>query len=317
MDAHELVAKIKDLAIEMGKTPTSREFYSAVKSSESATRVIFSSYIGLIKAAGLEPNYNRHTKITDDIFKKDIESHLEQHIPKNVKQRSGPWPKIAVLGDMHEPFAREDVKSAFIKFIALKQPEYIVQVGDSRDQYSNASFPKSHNIFTPKDEETTSTDRLTKFWKEVHEAAPNAKKYLLLGNHCIRPLKRVLENLPSIEHWAEAYLKSIMTFDNVETIYDHRQELLISDIYFIHGYRSQLGQHRDYMQANVVCGHTHLGGVSFRQISGKTLFELNVGFCGDAEAKGLSYTAQKTVNWTLGWGWIDEWGPMFVPYVSK
>jgi hypothetical protein len=88
----------------------------------------------------------------------------------------------------------------------------------------------------------------------------------------------------------------------------------IEDIAFHHGYRSQLGSHRDYMHMNFVGGHTHRGGVVFRNIKNETLWELNCGLAGDPTSKGLSYTSQKMNDWTLGFGAIDEYGPRFISY---
>jgi hypothetical protein len=66
------------------------------------------------------------------------------------------------------------------------------------------------------------------------------------------------------------------------------------------------------MLMSCAVGHSHVGGVAYRSIQGKVLFELNAGLLGDPEAKGLSYTPQKLTRWTLGWGFIDQLGPRFI-----
>jgi hypothetical protein len=126
----------------------------------------------------------------------------------------------------------------------------------------------------------------------------------------MRPIKRVIESCPETEPFFN--ISEYFKFKNVETILDARQELYINDIAFIHGYRTKLGDHRDFMLKNVVHGHTHRGGVHFKKIGDKVLFELDCGYIGDPTSKALSYTAQKTTHWTHGFGYIDQYGPRFI-----
>lgn len=280
-------------------------------------------YAVVLKAAGLESvGPSKKPKITNQIFEIDLNSHLAKHLPRTPKNAM-PWPKIAVMGDMHEPFGHTGVKTAFIEFCAEHQPEYIVQVGDPVDFFAHSKFPASRNILKPKEEEDLAKRNLTEFWAALNEKCPTAKKIMLLGNHSIRPLKRVLETVPSIEHWAEKYLQEFLTFPNVQTIMDTREEFTIGDIAFIHGHLSQLGQHRDLLLTNVVCGHTHRGGVVFRSLmhrgatQGEIVFELNAGLAADLEAKAMSYTSTKSTGWTLGWGYIDSYGPRFIPFRQR
>lgn len=317
IDQHQIIQMLQNMVIELGYTPIMKEFAKTFKNGQDKIYDHFGSYSTLCHAAGVDTPVMSKKKINNDVFKVDIEKHLTAYQEKPQYEPITPrkkYPKIAIMGDMHEPFGHEKLKADFVSFVRVHQPDYVIQVGDSMDAYAHAKFPKSHNIFTPKEEERIARKNLEQFWSEVRKAAPNAKCIGLLGNHCIRALKRVLESVPSIEHWAEAYLKELMTFDGVETIFDSTQEYIIDDIAFLHGYRSQIGEHRDYMLMNAVCGHIHLGGVSYRHIKGQTLWELNAGLAGDPMAKGLSYRPQKMFKWTLGWGYIDEWGPRFIPF---
>lgn len=308
---HELICALKQLAQELGTTPTRDQFK---KLSQYGTRyeTAFGPWNQFVEAAGLAPNIVRAKKMTNEIFKVDITNHLKQHIPTEIKPKQI-WPKIAILGDLHEPFGHEKVKSEFVLFCEKFQPDWIVQVGDGLDMYSHSSFPKSQNIFTPKHEEEAGVKNLRELWSELNKVSPNSKKVMLMGNHTIRPLKLVLQHAPSIEHWAEKYLADLLTFDGVTAILDPRQEFVIADIAFIHGHLSQLGGHRDYMLMNAVRGHDHVGGCVFRQIHGRTLFELDAGLAGDYEAKIFNYTPQKMTKWTLGWASIDSLGPRFIP----
>jgi hypothetical protein len=133
-----------------------------------------------------------------------------------------------------------------------------------------------------------------------------------LGNHDIRAVKRTQEKVPELEHFVEAYMKQLFSFEGVTTIDDPREVKRIEGIAFHHGYLSQIGQHRDKLLENVVVGHTHVGGVAVRGLVQSSIWELNVGLMGDPEAKVMSYTTTKENGWTLGFGYIDEYGPRFI-----
>jgi len=312
-DIHSLVQALKELAAELGETPTRAQFEQKVVGAHSALAKL-GGYCVILQAAGLESvGTNKNRNITNAVFERSLERHLEAHEPRKLKPRTA-WPKIAVLGDMHEPFAHTKCKQAFIAFCKEMQPEYVVQIGDAVDFFGHSKWPASKNIYKPKEEEAIARANLEKFWAEIRKAVPKAKCIMLLGNHAVRPLKRILETTPSLEHWIEQYLESYLKFEGVETVMDTREEYTLSDVVFIHGYKSQLGQHRDHLLQNTVCGHTHRGGVSFRSFRAQTMFELNVGHCSDEAAKAMTYTPTKTTGWTLGWGWIDRWGPRFIPF---
>jgi len=306
----ELINKLRELAIELGRTPYWHEITTIMSNSQIYKN--FGSYPIMIQAAGLEPA-PKAKRLTNEIFRVDIAEHIDNHQDNTIQKRKS-YPKIACLGDLHEPFSHANLKQDFKLFVEKFKPEYIIQLGDAMDQYSWGKFPRSHNVFTPKQEEELARKNLEEFWSEMKKAAPKAKCIQLIGNHDARVLKRTLEVMPAMEHWIEKYFKDIYTFDNVHTVIDPREEFILEDIAFHHGYRSRLGQHRDFMQMNFVGGHTHKGGVVYRNIKNQVLWELNCGLAGDPTSKGLSYTNQKMNDWTLGFAAIDEYGPRFIPY---
>lgn len=149
-------------------------------------------------------------------------------------------------------------------------------------------------------------------WQKLKGASPEAKLHLITGNHDARPLKRVLESVPTVEHWVQEYWKKLMTFDGVETIYDHRTELEIAGILFTHGYLGKEGAHRDYYLKNVVIGHLHKGWVQYRRFHNQTFFELCAGFLGEPESKAMTYNNSRMANYQLGFAAIDQYGPRFI-----
>lgn len=312
---------MKALAVDLGRTPTRAQAEGAVAGFRYKLERLFNgSHALLLKAAGLETyNERRSSKPRgNEIFEADLGERLERFKPRESSQTLGFSPTL-VIGDTHFPFASERVLEAIYAFTEKHQPKRIVQVGDLFDQYAHSRFPRSHNLYTPKEEEKLAREGAEKMWARLQALAPGAECYQLMGNHDLRAMKLTLANMPSLEHAVKKYLEELMAFPGVTTITDERQELVLDGVAYIHGYASGFGKHRDHMGMNAVVGHTHLGAVTYRRRFGtssggsETLWELNAGLVGDPEAKAFSYTPQRIVNWTQGFGFIWPWGPQFIP----
>jgi predicted phosphodiesterase len=311
MDAHDLVAKLKELASELGRTPTRREFEVHVKGG-TYQLAKFGGYTPLVQAAGLEVNRaEKPRKIDNTIFVRDIEKQIEDFTPRPLIQK--PWPKIASISDIHWPFSSKRVLDSFLAFIEKQQPEYVFINGDAWDMFAHSKYPRSHNVYTPREEQNLARRQNEEFWAEVKKRCPAAQCVQMMGNHDIRPLKRILESYPEAEDWIVEKLKQLFTFEGVQTVMDPREEFMIGDIAIFHGYRTGLGAHRDYTHFNCINGHTHKGGTVFKPIRGAQIWELNSGVAGDPESKGLTYTPQRITDWTPGFGFVDELGPRFIP----
>lgn len=297
------------MAIELGRTPRRDEFTYSLKGGDYKLRTLFGDYETLVLAAGL--NLNKGKKITNEIFEKDISKHLSKMKPRKIKTQE--LPTIASISDIHWPFSNDRVIKRFLEYVGDEKPKYIILNGDAHDMYSHMKFPRSHNLFTPREETNKARSMNEKFWAEILKRSKDSKNYQLIGNHDLRPLKRILESYPEAEDWIQEKLNQIFTFKGVTTIYDPREELILNNIAIFHGYKTKLGDHRDYTLMNCINGHTHRGGVAYRQLRGEVLWELNCGFAGDPESKGLSYTPQKITNWTPGFGAVDALGPRFIP----
>lgn len=310
MDEHDLVVAIKQLALELGRTPTRSQFEHHVKGGKYSLEILFGTYGALINAAGLAPNQGAR-KIDNSIFEKKIEPFLEAYKPEVPKEKI-PYPRGAYISDIHFPFSNQRVLDRFYRHIEKEKPDYVVLVGDAWDMYSHSRFPRSQNIFTPREEQDLSRKKNEEMWIEVKKAHSLAKCYQMLGNHDIRPLKRILESYPAAEDWVERMLQELFSFHGVETIHDPRQELILGNIVLHHGCRSKLGDHRDYLLQNAIVGHTHLAGIVYKQLRGEVIFEMNCGLAGDPFSKGLSYTPQKITHWTSSFGVTCEDGPRII-----
>lgn len=220
--------------------------------------------------------------------------------------------RILVIGDTHFPFVSSRISRLYDVAKEL-QPNHIVQVGDLYDMFSFSKYPRTHTIMTPRQELEKGQKMARSMWDKLKTIAPDAKCHQLLGNHDGRVMKRIIESVPEAETLID--IGSLFRFQGVTTTASEREELIIGDILFMHGFRSKLGDHVSHNKMSTVCGHSHVGGVVFVRLGDEILFELNAGFLAAEESKALGYTAQRRISkWTLGCGFIDEFGPRFIPF---
>lgn len=195
--------------------------------------------------------------------------------------------------------------------IERKKPHVICQIGDLYDFYSASHFPATRNMMTPKHELEEGLQGAKTMWETIRRIAPQASCYQIKGNHDIRPIKRVLELIPALEHFFS--IDDVFKFHGVDTVLDDKEELLIDGIVYEHGFYSQPGRHcRENMRPTVM-GHTHRGWTHFESIRNHLLWELNVGYLADPKSVALSYGRKRWTKWTTGYGWIDGSGPRFCP----
>jgi predicted phosphodiesterase len=306
---HRLIAELKEIASELGHSPTRDEYRKHTKIGEKAYRRLFGGFTPFLMAAGLKTYAEKTDK--NAAFIAPIGSI--QHDTAIKKPALGIKSKFLILGDTHFPWVNVGALEAVYQFIeANPDISHVIQVGDLYDMYSWAKFPRSHMLYTPKAEIELGRKMAEEMWSKIRAMLPKAALYQIMGNHDVRPLKKVMELAPEIEIFIE--INRWYQFDSVHTVTDPREWLTIENYHFTHGHLSGLGSHAKRFTKNVICGHTHTGGVYYGQLeSGKIIFELNAGYLGDPNSRPLSYTATKTVHWTVGFGVIDQWGPRFIP----
>lgn len=317
--AHEIVAEIKRVALELGRTPTRAEFEARSQFTKWSIDCAFGSYRTAIQAAGLMPKTQKvdHSKLFNVSVQKQIEDHKSLlSAPNHSFPAKFP---IVVIGDAHFPFINVDILTWIYQMIDAIKPGQVVQIGDLYDYFAMSRFPRSLNTYSPDEEVRLGREMACDLWRTVQKLAPGAECYQILGNHCIRPMKALIAKAPELEPFMREKFKEHFEFDGVTTIHDPRQELYLGNTIFQHGYRSKLGEHAMHNQMSTVCGHSHVGGCLYFPLykpggKSKIIFEANAGLGpGDPESKALGYTPQKITKWTQGILIIYEEGPMFVP----
>jgi predicted phosphodiesterase len=228
---------------------------------------------------------------------------------------------VVILGDSHLPYGDKVVVKKAIEVIRALKPYYVVQIGDLYDFYFHSSYPKKLLKCTAEEEYYNGRTEAEAMWQDIRRLSPTSKCFQLKGNHDDRPYKRIMERNPEIMLFAGPGMKRMFTFKGVETIHDSTEELLLNTVHgsvlFHHGHRAKLGDHLIYNQTSTVVGHSHSGGVVFKQYADGLKFELNCGYSGDPYQGPLQYGSQQKKYWTHGCGVIDTLGPRFVPLKGK
>ncbi len=222
--------------------------------------------------------------------------------------------KSVILGDLHAPFhSKRGVKRA-LEYIGDTKPMFVVQIGDLYDQLSGTHHPHSRNVMTPAEECNQARQAAVALWAGVRKAAPKAKCHQITGNHDARTMKRVLENLPEVEHLVRPALRELYEFEGVKSVHSEWDELFIDDVCYMHGFRKQ-GDHAKWNNMNTVHGHDHKGDIKWIPARGKNLWEMSVGFLGEIDSPAFGYRSQKQIHgWSLGIGVIDTYGPRFISF---
>lgn len=230
------------------------------------------------------------------------------------------------MGDTHFPFIHRRYLVKMVQWAEDNKPDIIIQIGDLYDNYSFSKYTKVVNMLTPEQELNRGRLLAEQMWTDLQAAAPKAECYQMMGNHCARIIKRVLERLPALSMKVKLKEKvkslhnidQLFEFPNVISVLDYRAELTLEGILFVHGFRGNIGEHAKYFQRSVVTGHLHKGGVLYQKIAKKVLWELNCGFLGDSKLLPFQYGETKTSNWTPGFGVIEKecgvWVPRFIAF---
>lgn len=187
-------------------------------------------------------------------------------------------------------------------------------MGDLYDFYSWGKWPRKRYVYTPEAEIGYGREMAEDFWKRVRSASRRSKCFQIRGNHDDRPYLRLAERMPELTGIVDGHLDGFFEFTGVETVGESRDELVIGDTMFMHGFRSKLGDHARHNRMSTVVGHSHTGGCVFIRNGTETLYELNCGFVADPGSIPMSYSRQRQIStWTQGFGTIDQFGPRFIP----
>lgn len=152
---------------------------------------------------------------------------------------------------------------------------------------------------------------LEEFWATIRllNRNPKAEYIQMLGNHDVRPHKRLVEKCPDLEPFFD--FRSAFEFIGVKTHFDPRAVVMVNGFACHHGWKSRFGSHAMEL-GNCIVGHTHKPGIHIVSYGGKKLIEVNCGYLADPLAKQLGYTATNVTTWSHAVAEVDEDGPRVI-----
>lgn len=309
-----IVAALKSVANDLGRPPTRAELEQLRGFKKHQIDITFGTYTAALAAAGFaafDTRKKSNKKLVQEFFSADL-SQLLSKACTPASPLLEPYPNIICIGDMHLPWWHEPTITMLYLILEQEQPDYIIQMGDLYDFFSFGKYPRSHLLIRPDEELRIGRQLAETFWQTVRRICPRAKLVQLIGNHDLRPMKRVLESgSPELEPFFN--FKSFFEFEGVHTQHDAREPYRIKEFSFIHGHLSQAGAHRNQLKTHVAHGHTHRGGVVMNKRDGRHLVEIDCGHVGDASKKVFNYTAVREPSWTRGYAQIKGYCFAFIP----
>lgn len=220
--------------------------------------------------------------------------------------------RVLAIPDCHFPFHNQDSLTKIYALIERLKPTVVIQLGDIYDCYSFSKYPRSHDIMTPKEEIAEARLAAEALWRNVRAAGFSKMRMVqLVGNHDVRPQKRIEEKYPEIASLID--LNHLWQFKSVETVIDDRCKFEIDGVIYTHGFRSKLGDHMRFLGKSVVRGHSHRAGLVWLNQWEKLLFEMECGYIADDQAEPLKYTHTQQMSWIQACGFVSDFGPQIIP----
>jgi hypothetical protein len=181
--------------------------------------------------------------------------------------------KIAFPTDEHFPFQDDKARSIALKIVSDFNPDLLITGSDGIDFYAISSFDKN-----PERAKVNLQDEIDGWRKgqlEWRDAAPNAKRTFIPGNHEDR-LRRYLWRHPEIASLKVMSLPKVLGLEDLGIEYSavdySSHEIAASDQLIIkHGQYVRRGSgqsaraelEHEHFSISILTGHTHRGGSFF------------------------------------------------------
>lgn len=167
--------------------------------------------------------------------------------------------------DEHHPYADPYARSLALKIIEDFKPTQMIVGSDGIDFYTISSYDKdparakSYNL-------QKEIDEWEKAQKEWRDAAPDAERHYILGNHEDR-LRRYLWRHPELFGLNALKIENLLNLDKHNIKFAGKevriQNLIVKHGRFIRmhsGYTAKAELEKEFYSTNIMTGHTHRGG---------------------------------------------------------
>lgn len=220
------------------------------------------------------------------------------------KKSTSKTERLLIIPDTHRPFHDQRAWNLVIQVAKTWAPDRIIILGDFGDFYSVSSHQKNpalRNLFL-KDEVVDVTAGLD----ELANAAPDAKKYYVQGNHEWRLERYIAAQAPDLFGCVDT--PGILGLKERGWRYTpYKKHQKIGEIYFTHDTgKSGINaarQARTAFEDNVVIGHTHRMDYSIKgNAKNSPHVAAMFGWLGDVEKVDYMHNVNAKSDWVLGFG---------------
>jgi predicted phosphodiesterase len=267
--SHELIAEIKSIAAELGKTPTRAEWRRITKQGEGKLERCFGQYTILLQAAGLKPERKTlHEHKVDFSYKRtQIESIVVHELDlKELFRKAGNPPslKVLVMPDVHVKHRDRKAFSCFLKIAQFFSPHVFICLGDFLDVEDLSHWPSDSmepRRFIPEVIE----GRMV--LEEIQKHTPGViERVFIEGNHEDWIRQAMVAKLPEMFHGLEELgllpdLKALLDLDAFGyRLIPLNNFLKIGLAHFTHGIylgNNHARKHLQELKASIYYGHVH------------------------------------------------------------
>ena len=223
--------------------------------------------------------------------------------------------RVMILGDQQARYDDRFAERVALKFQKDFDPTIIVNLGDLIDNESISKFSTDSKGLGSLADDRVAARAILQHQRAV---SPNAKMFLIEGNHEARLRTYVLERAPAFQDLPELKLPNFLGLDDLDIKYigPYGNGLRIADLFIYHGMRvnSQSGMsarnEREMEGGSGVSGHTQRGGSNFyTDRRGVHVWYENFCMCNIVGPMvPPSYRGPKPNNWQQGFtfGYVDR-----------
>jgi UDP-2,3-diacylglucosamine pyrophosphatase LpxH len=226
--------------------------------------------------------------------------------------------KIVVAGDNHYPFNNPQAEADFFKFIASEKPEFFVHCGDLLDFHEISCFRRVPQVpYSLKEE----IEMGKEFFERIRNLLPKITIFYVEGNHEFRWRKYLIDYAFVFYDFISLKLTELLNLKKLKVNYiplklqasKFSHNFIQIDGFYIGHFDKSLQNAgysarwlRDAFSANIITGHTHRLGLSYKTYLTETKIGAEVGCLCSLEPAYLS-----NPDWQNGWAMIIKEGDKF------
>lgn len=272
-------------------------------------RRTYKAIINQASALGVKKE-DKKAKINDAILQRKIrEANYFERVERKIILPPKKLIKIAIAGDNHYPFNNPKAEKEFFEFLKEEKPDYYVHVGDLLDFHEISQFRRVPKVpYSFKEE----IEMGKEFFERIRSLLPKVTIFYVEGNHEFRWRKYLIDYAFIFYDFVSLKLTELLNLKKLRVNYIPLKPqankfshnfVQMDDFYIGHfdkslqnaGYSARWL--RDAFSANIITGHTHKLGLSYKTYLTEIKIGAEVGCLCSLDPAYLS-----NPDWQNGWG---------------